>query len=32
MKYSISDLVKARPNVRVLLGLDEDLEAERVAS
>jgi len=29
MKYSISDLVKARPNVRVLLGLDE---AERVAS
>ncbi len=28
MKYSISDLVKARPNVRVLLGL----EAERVAS
>jgi Rrf2 family iron-responsive transcriptional regulator len=32
MKYSISDLVKARPNVRVLLGLEEDLEAERVAS
>ncbi len=32
MKYSISDLVKSRPNVRVLLGLDEDLEAERVAS
>jgi len=32
MKYSISDLVKARPNVRVLLGLDEDLEVERVAS
>lgn len=32
MKYSIADLVKARPNVRVLLGLDEDLEAERVAS
>jgi len=32
MKYSISDLVKARPNVRVLLGLDEDLETERVAS
>ncbi|MBC8718224.1 iron-responsive transcriptional regulator RirA [Ochrobactrum sp. Marseille-Q0166] len=32
MKYSIADLVKARPNVRVLLGLDEDLEVERVAS
>ena len=32
MKYSIADLVKARPNVRVLLGLDEDLETERVAS
>ena len=32
MKYSIADLVKARPNVRALLGLDEDLEAERVAS
>ncbi|MCL7999164.1 iron-responsive transcriptional regulator RirA [Brucella sp. 21LCYQ03] len=27
MKYSIADLVKARPNVRALLGLDEDLEA-----
>ncbi|MDR6432304.1 iron-responsive transcriptional regulator RirA [Brucella pseudogrignonensis] len=32
MKYSIDDLVKARPNVRALLGLDEDLEVERVAS
>ncbi|MCX2696523.1 MULTISPECIES: iron-responsive transcriptional regulator RirA [Ochrobactrum] len=33
MKYSIDDLVKARPNVRALLGLDEDLEtAERIAS
>jgi len=32
MKYSIADLVKARPNVRALLGLDEDLEVERVAS
>jgi len=33
MKYSIADLVKARPNVRALLGLDEDLEpAERIAS
>jgi len=33
MKYSIADLVKSRPNVRVLLGLDEDLEtAERIAS
>ena len=32
MKYSIDDLVKARPNVRALLGLDDDLEVERVAS
>ncbi|WP_273727722.1 iron-responsive transcriptional regulator RirA [Brucella gallinifaecis] len=32
MKYSIADLVKARPNVRMLLGLDEELEVERVAS
>ena len=33
MKYSIDDLVRARPNVRALLGLDEDLEtAERIAS
>jgi len=32
MKYSIDDLVKARPNVRALLGIDEDLEVERVAS
>lgn len=33
MKYSIDDLIKARPNVRALLGLDEDLEtAERIAS
>ncbi|MEJ5082526.1 MULTISPECIES: iron-responsive transcriptional regulator RirA [unclassified Ochrobactrum] len=32
MKYSIDDLIKARPNVRALLGLDEDLEVERVAS
>ena len=31
MKYSIADLVKARPNVRELLGLDE-MEKERVAS
>ena len=31
MKYSISDLVKARPNVRALLGLDE-MEEQRVAS
>jgi Rrf2 family iron-responsive transcriptional regulator len=31
MKYSIADLVKARPNVRHLLGLDE-MEEERVAS
>jgi len=30
MKYSIDDLVKARPNA--LLGLDDDLEVERVAS
>lgn len=32
MKHSIDDLVKARPNVRALLGLDENLEVERVAS
>lgn len=32
MKYSIDDLIKARPNVRVLLGLDEDLETARIAS
>ncbi|MCY1371790.1 HTH-type transcriptional repressor NsrR [compost metagenome] len=31
MKYSIADLVKARPNVRALLGIDE-VEVERVAS
>lgn len=31
MKYSIDDLVKARPNVRALLGIDE-VEVERVAS
>ena len=31
MKYSIADLVKARPNVRHLLGLDE-MEEARVAS
>ncbi len=31
MKYSIADLVKARPNVRALLGLDE-MEEQRVAS
>lgn len=31
MKYSIADLVKARPNVRALLGIDEG-EVERVAS
>ncbi|MCY1248141.1 Rrf2 family protein [compost metagenome] len=30
-KYSIADLVKARPNVRALLGIDE-VEVERVAS
>ncbi|MFD1198653.1 iron-responsive transcriptional regulator RirA [Brucella gallinifaecis] len=32
MKYSIADLVKSRTNVRTLLGLDEDIEIERVAS
>ncbi len=31
MKYSIDDLVKARPNVRALLGIDE-VDVERVAS
>lgn len=31
MKYSIADLVKARPNVRALLGIEE-VEVERVAS
>jgi Rrf2 family transcriptional regulator, iron-responsive regulator len=31
MKYSIADLVKARPNVRALLGIDV-VEVERVAS
>ncbi|MFC7067515.1 iron-responsive transcriptional regulator RirA [Brucella rhizosphaerae] len=31
MKYSIADLIKARPNVRALLGIDE-VETERVAS
>ena len=31
MKYSIADLVKARSNVRELLGLD-DIEKERIAS
>ncbi len=30
MKYSIADLVKARPNVRALLGLDE-VEQARAA-
>src|SRR5690606_11468544 len=29
MKYSIADMVKARPNVRALLGIDEP-EAERL--
>ena len=33
MKYSIADLVKARSNVRELLGLDDiEIEKERIAS
>src|SRR5690606_23811480 len=31
MKYSIADMVHARPNVRALLGLEE-IEVERLAS
>lgn len=31
MKYSIADMVKARPNVRALLGIDEP-EAERLVA
>ncbi len=31
MKYSIADMVRARPNVRALLGLDEEDEGRRAA-